>query len=193
MRCHKDATSQDDSIAKVADFAAQLFLEREFAFLLLNDLLSLGQVKGRPVLIGGESSPQKQMLAILRQQFLPRGGLGQTQNGPELLPGGSRALGQRLSITAVAILLGVCAQGSANRVENDVGRHRGDRPASFQQKTFKALGPENAGAAVATVVPLGKAAFELFEKDREVIHLLAKGCQQAVSLLVAVGLLSVAG
>src|ERR1700693_3889277 len=55
MRCHKGATSQDDSIAKVADFAAQLFLEREFAFLLLNDLLSLGQVKGRPVLVGGES------------------------------------------------------------------------------------------------------------------------------------------
>jgi hypothetical protein len=43
---------------------------------------------------------------------------------------------------------------------------------------------------VATVVPLGKAAFELFEKEREVIYLLAKGCQQAVDLLVAIGLLS---
>ena len=106
MRFHKGATSQDDSIAKIADFAAQLFLEREFAFLLLNDLLSLGQVKGRPVLVGGESAPQKEMLAILGQQFLPAGGLGQTQNGSEPLLGGSGALGQRLGITAVANSLG---------------------------------------------------------------------------------------
>ena len=95
--------------------------------------------------------------------------------------------------TAVAILLGVCAQGRANRVENDVGRHRGHRPASFQQKTLEALGPQNAVAAVAMVVPPGKAAFELFEKEREVIHLLAKGGQQSVGLLVAIGLLSEAG
>src|SRR6202035_4965348 len=186
-------TSQDDAVAKIANFAAQPFLEREFAFFLLNDLLSLSQVKGRPVLVSGESAPQKQMLAILGKQFLPADGLGQTQNGPEPLLGDRATLGQRLGITAVAILLGVCTQGGANRVENDVGRHRGDRPASFQQKTLEALGPENAVAAVTTVVPLGKAAFELFEKDREVIHPLAIGCQQAVGLLVAVGLLNVAG
>src|SRR4029077_2040161 len=122
MRFDKGAASQDDSIAKIADFAMQSFLEREFAFFLLNDLLSLGQVKGRPVLVGGESAPQKQMLAILGQQFLPAGGLGQTQNGPEPLLSDRGTLGQRLGITAVAILLGVCAQGRANRVENDVGR-----------------------------------------------------------------------
>jgi hypothetical protein len=117
MRFDKGATSQDNSVAKVADFAAQSFLEREFAFFLLNDLLNLVQVKGRPVLIGGQSAPQKQMLAILDQQFLPAGGLGQIQNGPELLLGDRGILGQRLGITAVAILLGVCAQGRANRVE----------------------------------------------------------------------------
>ena len=100
MRFDKGATSQDDSVAKIADFAAQSFLEREFAFFLLNDLLNLVQVKGRPVLVGGQSTPQKQMLAILGQQFLPAGGLGQTQNGPESLLGGRAALGQRLGITA---------------------------------------------------------------------------------------------
>ena len=112
MRFDKGATSQDDAIVKIADFAAQLFLEREFAFLLFNDLLSLGQVKGRPVLVGGESAPQKQMLAILGQQFLPAGGLGQTQNDSEPLLGGSGALGQCFGITAVTILLAVGARAA---------------------------------------------------------------------------------
>src|ERR1700730_6206375 len=193
MSVHKGATSQDDSIAKVANFAAQLLWEREFALLLVNDLLSLGQFKGRPVLVGGQSAPHEQMLAILGEQFLPRAGRGQTQNGSDLLPGGCAAPGQRLGIPAVAILLGVCAQSGSNRVQSDVGSHRGCGPASFQQKTLKALGPQNAVAAVAAVEPLGKAAFELFEKDRKVIHALAIGFQQAVALLEAIGLLSVAG
>jgi|GEM_PF-5458069 len=59
MRFHKAAASKDDSVAKVANSAAQPFLEREFAVLLLNDLLSLGQSKCRRVVFAGGSAPQK--------------------------------------------------------------------------------------------------------------------------------------
>ena len=45
MRFHKGVASQDDAVAKVSNSAAQPLLEREFALLQLNDLLSRGQVK----------------------------------------------------------------------------------------------------------------------------------------------------
>ena len=69
MRFHKAAASKDDSVAKVANSAAQPFLEREFAVLLLNDLLSLGQFKCRRVVFAGGSAPQKRVLAILSAKF----------------------------------------------------------------------------------------------------------------------------
>ena len=57
MRFHKGVTSQDHSITKVANFAAQPFLEREFALLLINNLLGLSPIKGRRVMSGGDSAP----------------------------------------------------------------------------------------------------------------------------------------
>ena len=41
MGLHKGPTSQDHSIGKVTNLAAQPFLEREFALLLVNDRLGL--------------------------------------------------------------------------------------------------------------------------------------------------------
>ena len=108
MRFHKGATSQDDSVAKVANSAAQPFLEREFALFLLDDLLGLGRFKCRRVVLGGSSAPAKTGACdtLLLSSFAARG-LRQLQNDPDSLMGSSGALGQRLSITAVTIILGV--------------------------------------------------------------------------------------
>ena len=65
MRFYKGATAQDHSITEVANFATQPLLGREFALLLINNLLSLGQFKSRRLMTGGNRAPQKQMLAIL--------------------------------------------------------------------------------------------------------------------------------
>jgi hypothetical protein len=46
---------------------------------------------------------------------------------------------------------------------------------------------------MAAVIPLGKAAFELLDKNRDVIHALAIGFQQAVTQLGSTGLFGEAG
>src|ERR1700744_3860591 len=113
MRFDKVPTSQDDSIANLA---AQPFLEREFALLLLNNCLGFGLVKRRRVVLAANRAAQKQMLAILCRDLLWAGGLRQTQNDPEPFHGLSSPFGQRLRITAIPILLGVLAQASSNRI-----------------------------------------------------------------------------
>jgi len=43
------------------------------------------------------------------------------------------------------------------------------------------------------VVPLGKSAFEFFDKDRDVIHTSAIAIKQALDLSFSIGLLPIAG
>ena len=65
MGLDKLPTSQDHSIGKVTDLAAQPFLEREFALLLVNDRFGFGPVKCRWVVLAPKCAAKEQMLAIL--------------------------------------------------------------------------------------------------------------------------------
>src|SRR5271155_3070344 len=107
MGLHEVLTSQDHSIAKVTNLAAQPFLEREFALFLLNDRFGFGLVKRWRVVLAASRTLQKQMLAILCCDLLRTGGLRQTQNDPDPLHGHSGPFSQRLRITAVPVLLGI--------------------------------------------------------------------------------------
>jgi hypothetical protein len=75
VRFNKGLTSQDHAISEVANPAPQAFGQGEFAVLLVNDGLSGGQVKGRPLGFGVQASVHKEVLAILAADFFPGGSL----------------------------------------------------------------------------------------------------------------------
>src|SRR5580704_5706800 len=167
-----------------------MFPKRELTLLLLNDLLRLGQVKGPRFVLAGHCAFQIQAFAILCFNFLPAGARRQVQDGPQTLLGNRAPLSDRLRITAVSIILGILTQPCANRVQIDVGGNRRHSRASFQQNTLEAFRPQRSVTLVASIVLLSEVAFELFHKDREVIHLSEIEVEQALALFDSVGLLS---
>ncbi len=74
-------------------------------------------MEGQRVVLGSSSASQKQVLAILSAEFLAARGLGQTKDDPDSFLGQSGALGQRLGVTAVTILLRVRTQWRPERMK----------------------------------------------------------------------------
>src|SRR6516162_1963720 len=66
-------------------------------------------------------------------------------------------------------------------------------PHPFQEDTLESLGPEYPVAVMTLVVPLGKSAFEFFDKDRDVIHASAIAIKEALDLSVSIRLPPIAG
>ena len=92
MGFHKGVAAQDDSVAKVANFAVQLLRKRKFTLLLLHNLLGFVQFDRRRTVLGGSSALDKQVLAILSADFLTRGGLRQVKDDPDSFKGRSGPL-----------------------------------------------------------------------------------------------------
>ena len=66
MGLHKGLTSQDHSIAKVTNLAAQPFLEREFALFLINNRLGFGEVERRWVVLAANRADYEEYYAGTR-------------------------------------------------------------------------------------------------------------------------------
>ena len=108
------------------------------------------------------------------------------------MTGKKRTLGKSLGVTAVTVILGIITQAGADRVELNVSSHGGQCLTPFKEDTLESFGPEYPVAVVTLVVPLGKSAFEFFDKDRDVIHTLAKAIKQALDLSFSIRLLPIA-
>src|SRR4029077_17237197 len=184
--------SQDDPVSEVPDPTKQALGQRDFPILLFNDTLSSRQVKGRRLVCTPGAPFHKEVFAILAAEFLPGDGFRLAQNGSDALTGKKRTLGKSLGVTAVTVILGIITQAGADRVELDICSHSGQCLATFQQDTLESLGPEYPVTVMTLVVPLGKPAFEFFDKDRDVIHTFAIAIKQALDLSVSIRLMTIA-
>src|SRR5271166_1303291 len=92
-------------------------MQGEFPILVLNDMLSRGQVKGGSL---GVAPLQKQKLAVLATDLLPGICLRLIQYGSDSEASQRRIDGQRFRIAAVAIIFRVGTQTGTNRVKIDV-------------------------------------------------------------------------
>ena len=107
-------------------------------------------------------------------------------NSDTLTAQGGTTLGARLCIAAITIIFGIGTKTGANRVELDVSSHGGQGLAAFEQNALKALGSKHSISTMTAVVPLGKAAFEFFDEDREVKEAVAIGLQESLDLIGAI-------
>src|SRR6516162_6834043 len=193
VRLDKVLASKDHPIGEVSNPTKQALGQRKFPILLFNDTLSSSQVKGRWFICAPGAPFHKEVFAILVAEFLPGGCLRLAQNGSDTLTGKKRTLGNSLGVTAVAVILGIRTQTGPDRVELDVCSHGGQCLTPFKEDTLESFGPEYPVAVVTLVVPLGKSAFEFFDKDRDVIHPSAIAIKQALDLSASIGLLPIAG
>jgi hypothetical protein len=104
------------------------------------------------------------VFAIVAAEFVPGDGFRLAQDRSDPFTGKTRTIGKSLGVPAVTIILGVTTKTGPDRVKFDIGSHSGQCLSAFHQNTLKALGPEYSVAVMTLVEPLGKSAFEFFDK-----------------------------
>src|SRR6516164_563112 len=192
VRLDKVLASKDHPVGEVSNPTKQALGQRNFPILLFNDTLSSSQVKGRRLVCAPGTPFHKEVFTILAAEFLPGDGFRLAQNGSDAFTGKKRTLGKSLGVTAITVILGIITETGPDRVELDVSSHSGQCLTPFQEDTLESLGPEYPVAVMTLVVPLGKLAFEFFDKDRDVIHTLAIAIKQALDLSFSIRLLPIA-
>ena len=120
MRLDKGLASQDHPVAEVFCPAQKALGKRNFALLLLNDLLNCGQVKRRWSVSTAGIPYHKEVYAVLAAEFRPGDSLRLTQNGSDPLTGNRTTLADSLGVTGVTVVLRVTTQAGPDRIKLNV-------------------------------------------------------------------------